>query len=174
MTSHTKKDTEVLSQIAVTLADLANFELSICGRIRIYPREPSQSIVIATGGGADTYGAWTEIIAAGAIPEMFTLFGVMIESLSATGVYMLQFGDCEAGSTPLDSEIQGELRFVGTAPIGRSTEIICFDCRGIDANRRFMTRVKNDSGGDNITISVAVRKYLEVSREVEASPTWPW
>ena len=55
-TSHTKKDTQVIIDTSDIQDDIAAFELSICGRVRIYPREPSQTITIATAGGADAYG----------------------------------------------------------------------------------------------------------------------
>ena len=166
-TSHTQKD-------YLARQDLGSFELSICGRYRVYPQEPSQTVTLNTGAGADQWGAWTEIIPANIIPFDYNIVGILIETISATGIYQVQIGDCAAGSTPVTNEIQGEVRFRGTAPIARSTETLVFGCRIIRAYRRVMGRVKNDSGGDNITLSAVIRRYIELSEEVEKWPTFPW
>jgi len=165
---------DVGTNVEQSLTDTGRFELSICGRFRIYPREPSQTIVLATDALADTYGVWTQVIAADTVTVPFHVVGVLVEAISATGTYMIQFGDCGGGLTPVESEIQGEIRFVATAPVARSTVLIPFGCRGIDANRRVMARTKNNSGGDNVTISVSLRRYVEVSQEVTPLATWPW
>lgn len=160
--------------IYINREDLAKFELSICGRWRIYPRLPSQAITLTTDAAADTYGLWTEVVPANIVPFDFVIIGVIIETISATGIYMIQFGDCAGGTTPGVNAEQGEIRFRGVTPIARSTEIISFGCRGISANRRVMARIMSDSGGDNVTISVVIRRYEEVSEEIERWPAFPW
>jgi hypothetical protein len=154
--------------------DVGRFELSICGRHRVYPQEPSQTVTLNTGAGADQFGSWTEIVPANIVPFIFTIVGVLIETISATGIYHVQIGDCNAGGTPGANDIQGEMRLRGTAPINRSTELIPFGSRDIAANRRVMGRVKNDSGGDNVTVSVVIRRYVAVSEEIEKYPAFPW
>ena len=154
--------------------DIGKFELSICGRYRVYPLEPSQTITLNTGAGADQWGNWTEIVPANTIPFVSTIPGLLIETISATGIHHLQIGDSNAGATPGTNDVQGEVRFRGTTPLNRSTELMPFGCRDISANRRIMGRVKNDSGGDNITVSIAIRRYEVVSIEVEKWPTFPW
>jgi len=173
-TSHTRKDSGVLAETDRIRNDAAYFELSICGRHRVYPRLPSQTIVISTGAGANQWGAWTEIVPANVVPFTFNVIGLLIEQLSATGIYHIQVGDCASGSTPGANDVQGEIRFRGTAPIARVTELIPFGCREIAAGRRVMGRAMNDSGGDNIEVSVVIRRYIELSAEVERWPVFPW
>ena len=173
-TSHTRKDYHVLVDLETAREDLANFELSVCGRLRVYPRLPSETITLTTDAAADIYGDWTEVIPANLIPFVFTILGVIIETASASGIYVIQFADCAAGTLPGVNEEQGEVRHRATTPLPRSVETIGFGCREIAANRRVMARVMNDSGGDNITISVTIRRYLEVSMEVTKWPAFPW
>ncbi|MCJ7633644.1 hypothetical protein MUP77_14800, partial [Candidatus Bathyarchaeota archaeon] len=80
--------------------DIGKFELSICGRYRVYPQEPSQTVTLNTGANPDEWGNWTEIVPANIVPFVFTIPGCLIEAMSATGRHHVQIGDCAAGATP--------------------------------------------------------------------------
>lgn len=156
--------------------DLARFELTTqCSRQRVYPRVPSSTITLNTHANADVWGSWTEIVPANTIPFQCYIAGVVIESVSATGVYIIQVGRCAAGQTPTTNQILGEVRvnFLST-PISRSTERLDIASQHAEPNERIMGRVMNDSGGDNITVSVAIRRHVSLSEEITLWSTFPW
>jgi hypothetical protein len=162
---------EELTQI---LIDMGYFELFVCSRFRVYPLEPTQDITINTGAEANQWGDWAEVVPAGVITFPFAIRGIRIETISDTGIFHIQLGSCDAGQTPGANDEEGEVRFRATAPLNRCTELIEIGSRGLEAGKRIMGRVKNESGGNSLTISVIIRRYIEVSREIGKWTAFPW
>lgn len=155
--------------------DIGKLENSlVCSRERVYPRAPSDTLTLNTGAGADDWGAWTELVPSNTVSFQFGVRGVYAEAISATGTYHIQIGSCAAGMTPATCQIQGETRFTATAPVARSSGLLPIDTQHIDPDQRVMGRVRNDSGGDNISISLVIRRHSEVSEELAPVSGFPW
>jgi hypothetical protein len=164
-----------IEEVTQALIDAGYLELFVSSRYRVYPLDATQIITLATGGAADQWGSWTEVIPAGLIPFTFAIRGIRIETISGSGIFHIQLGSCDAGQTPGANDEEGEVRlYVATVPLVRASELIEIGSRGIEAGKRIMGRTKSDTGGESLTISVIIRRYIAVSRVINKWSAFPW
>lgn len=154
------------------LDDFGALDMHVHSRMRVYPREPSETIQLSPDAVADVYGAWTECIPANTILFPFHLVGYLVEDQQAADTFFLQFA---SSATPLDTEIMGEgrLRLGGLAGFFPSIPQLIRG-QNFSANTPVYGRVKTAAGTNWIKISLVLTRCIPVTNEVAMWPDWPW
>lgn len=173
VTSHTKKDTQILLDIDKVLQDIAEFAHgSIESRIRVYPRTPGTTIRLTPDVAADTWGVWTQVIPAGTVLFPFHIIGVLAEDQLAADTWIGQFA-CTA--TPTGSQIMGEWRLkLGGLGSFFPTLFIPIKGSSLPIGCAVYGRIMSAAGGNWVDVSVTLTRHLPLEKTVTLWPTWPW
>ena len=146
-------------------------------RARVYPREPSAVIQVATAAAADTFGVWTQVVPINTIGFEYNPVAVMVEQAGAAATYIIQFGySAVDGTDPVTWQIVGEQRFV---VIGTPLKTYHADLRLLGrvcpANSKLWARTMSETvNADTVDISIAVTRHVGVVNELGYLATWPW
>lgn len=148
-TSHTQKD-------AQTRRDIARFWYTeFQSRTRVYPQDISAPITLTPNAVANTFGNWTQIIAAGEV-----VFNYHVHSLNTMGAAGADsfFIQLAMSATPSGFQMLGEKAFaLGAA--GRAR--VNFACPSIPANTPIYGRVKTaGAGATTIDVTLAIVRCI--------------
>jgi len=175
-TSHTRKDYQVLVELAKVLNDLGTLNQHEYSRWRVYPQDVTAAPQLTAAGAANTFGNWTEIIPLNTIPFPFHVIGFCICQVNATTNYHVQLGYNTVNADPGTNMEMGERRFrIATTPIARQSELMEVYSQGVPAYSRVIGRLKTASGNpDTANINLVITRQIEVQDESSLWPAFPW
>ena len=175
-TSHTRKDYQILVELAKVLNDNAVIHFRDHSRWRVYPQDVTVAPLLAAAGAADTFGSWVEVVPLNIIPFPFHVIGFCICQVNAATNYHVQLGYNMVNADPGTNMELGERRFrIATTPIAKQSELMEIFSQGVPAYSRVMARLKTASGNpDTASINVVITQHLEVEKELETWPAFPW
>ena len=172
-TSHTKKDTQSLLDIAETREDIAQFWYSeFQSRTRVYPQDISAPITLTPNAVANTFGNWTQIIPAGTVPFNYHTHSLQTMGTAGLDSFFIQLA---INAAPAGNQYLGEKAFaLGVG--GRAR--VEFACPTILANTPIYGRVKTAAGNTTIDVSLSVVRCIctpDLTALIAARrKTWPW
>ena len=173
-TSHTKKDAQTLEEIDSVQEDISCFEhSSLESRMRVYPRTAGATVRLTPDAAADTWGAWTQVIAAGTVLFPYHIVGVMVENQFAADTWI---GQLARSATPTGAQYIGEWRIKLGAVVGIfPTNFIPIRGSHSPTGNGVWARVQSAAAAANwIDISVTLTRHLSLEKTVVSWPTWPW
>jgi len=162
--------------LAIARLDRGYMEHDFDNRPRPYPYDSRVNLTVTAAAGADTFGDYLELIPVttydfGDAPNWLAVRYLLIESVSANDVYVLEFYTFDGGVTyePLGAE-----RIVRAAVLPRSWPLkVPCRCFNID-DYSLQARLKCATGGGNMTVSMIVQRHLHTDHHVGPSPgVWP-
>jgi len=158
------------------LDDLGVLHFSIHSRYRVYPQDVAQAITLTAAALVNTYGSWIECIPLNTIPFAFHIIGFCICEVSVATNYHIQLGYNTINADPGENMEIGERRVrVAVTPLRKQSELLGIAGLGVPANSRIMGRLKTTTGdADTCSLSVVLMRHLEVAKEVEPYPSFPW
>ena len=119
---------QVLAGIDDVDSDVVLVDQHSHARIRTYPRTTAAALLVnLTDGGANTFGAWTNILPIGTVTMPFYISGFDVE-VAPADTYMIQFASAAA---PTDAEIIGEGRFIESGLAVVPSGSISIKARGV-------------------------------------------
>ena len=196
-TSHTRKDYQTLQEIATILSNLTDV-IDACddavyglseasmdrGRLehdmvhspRPYPYDTTATLNVAAAAGADNFGGYTQLIPKGTYDfgdekNRIQVVGVNFEVFGANDTYVLEFYKSPDGAT---FTAIGAIR-VKRAAVQDRTLIVDRPCRPLNNDvMHLYARLKSATGGNNVTISLNIARYICTAYCIPASTgTWP-
>jgi len=175
-TSHTKKDTQTLVELAQVISDVGIVGFHFMGRWRVYPQDITAAPLVTAAGVANTFGNWAEIIPLNTISFPFHVIGICVCQVSAATNYFIQLGYNTVNADPGTNMEMGERRFrIATHPIARQTELMEIFSQGVPANSRVMARLKTASGvADTANMNVVISRHLDLEEMPPLWPAFPW
>lgn len=146
-------------------------------RNRPYPYDTTTTLTLNDGGGADVFGAYTQLIPIGTFdlgvpPNRIKVNGIILESIPANDTYIIEFARSTDGVTFV---ILGAVRFVRINPFTRSFYIPS-PCRNFpnDTNGLYARLKSGAGGGGNLNFSLFIAFYHQTSlRLTPTRGTWP-
>jgi len=169
-TSHTT-DTTARELILNDLAQLA-YETNHA-RMRVYPREINQVLTLTAPAFVNTYSAWTVLIPINIITMDYSIAGMTIEDWGGEDAFMIQLA---RSSTPSVSDYIGEMRIsTATADDWASSFPIIVATGKIPINTGVWGRIKAaTAGGFAVTMSLCIKKWCKMARDLDPETAWPW
>jgi len=158
------------------IRDISALEHYQHSRWRVYPQVVTDSVELAAGTPANTFGDWVQIIPIDTIPFSLNVIGVVIEEVSVATTYHIQLGYSTTADPPGANYEAGERRVrLVTVPIARATELLAIQSQNIPANSSVWGRFKTATGDeDTADISIVLSRHVEVSSPVPKWPAFPW
>ena len=150
-----------------------------CSATRVYPQEPSSTILLTTAAAADTWGNWTQVVPINTIDftNGYNLYSVMVEQSGAAATYVIQFGySTTDGDDPITAQIMGEQRYkvIGT-PLKTYHSDLDILSREAPQNAKLWARLKSETvNADTCNISVVILRHIPTSNPLTHLATWPW
>ncbi|MBA7650716.1 hypothetical protein ES703_58527 [subsurface metagenome] len=139
---------------------LADVYLNDHHATRIFPEASNLDVVFTSGGGADTWGAWAEIVdtAAATLTSRFTLDGHITgitpeECSKIDQVYMLEIAYGAVPTTVARLRVESGAQIKLPAIAQKRIR-----CRHIPAGETVYYRMMDETGGS--TMNVAIRYFL--------------
>lgn len=152
------------------LQEVARLEHGVVHRPRPYPYNPGTTFTLTAGAGVNNFGTYVQLIPKGTFdfcdsPNKIRVRQLVVESISANDTFIVELSKYdEVTYTAI-----GAIRFVRVAPVTRSF-VVDFPCRDMNNDEMALYgRLKSGLGGNNITCSLIVVRYLQLQYKIPLS-----
>lgn len=145
-------------------------------RPRSHPYNPATVLTVTAAAGENNFGEYVTLIPKGTYdfgdtPNLLQILAVYFESFSENDTFIIEFysSEDEVEYVPLGNvRVTRAAALIKSLPIPRPSRDYNCDDAGMYA------RLKSATGGNNVTISLAVERHIHTAYEVPPSTgTWP-
>jgi len=146
-------------------------------RLRPFPYDPSVVLTLLAGAGANNFGLYTELIPIGTYDfgdgdhNRIQIESIRIESMSQVDIYIMEFYKT---TDAVEFPPLGAARVKREAALTRSFSINCPIRPECNTHYALYGRVKSTVGGNNITFSLSISRFLPTDHRIPISTEeWP-